>query len=266
MANQTWIRLRSSRDIALALAGAITVSLLDAQAPVPARPSFEVASVKVSKTEGAETQNWGPQEIYLGRAGLLTIIAEAYQTPYTRISAPKDSASQRVLRTQYDIAAKSAHPAAKSELLLMLQSLFEDRFKLAIHHESKTEDVYKLVVAKGSPKLELSKTDGPASGTSIPGSYSFKNIEMWRFCAILSGRMARPVVDQTNLNGVYDFTLKLDTQGISSPDPDLQTKTSDWSYSSVFTDIQKQLGLQLVSGKAPVDYLVIDRVESPSEN
>ena len=79
--------------------------------------------------------------------------------------------------------------------------------------------------------------------------------------------MARPVVDQTSLTGVYDFTLKLDTlEGISSSDPDFKAKTSDWSSSSIFADIQKQLGLQLVSGKSPVNYLVIDHVEKTSEN
>jgi uncharacterized protein (TIGR03435 family) len=149
----------------------------------------------------------------------------------------------------------------------MLQSLFEDRFKLAVHHESKIDDVYKLVIAKGGPKLEESKIDGPASGSLIPGGYAVRNSEIWRFCAFLSGRMGRPVVDPTSLTGVYDFTLKLDTlEGISTADPDFKAKVSDWSSSSIFSDIQKQLGLQLVSGKSSVDYLVIDHVERPSED
>lgn len=273
MANQSWIMLGMHRNALLVLASAVAVSspvavgLLHAQSPVTARPSFEVASVKLNNTEGTGAQHWGPQEVYLSRAGLLATIAEAYQTPYTRISAPKDSTSQGVLRTNYDIAATAPRAAPKSELLLMMQSLFEDRFKLAVHHESKSEDVYKLVIAKGSPKLEESTTEGPASGNLIPGGYAFKNSEMWRFCAFLSGRMGRPVVDQTSLAGVYDFSLKLDTlEGIASSDPDFKVKLSDWSSSSIFSDIQKELGLRLVPGKSPVDYLVIGHIEKPSEN
>ena len=150
----------------------------------------------------------------------------------------------------------------------MSQRLFEDRFQLRVHKESKTGDVYKLVIAKGGPKLEESTTtDGRASGNLIAGGLVSKNIELWRFCAILSGRMGRPVVDETRLTGIYNFTLKLDVfEGVSSSDPDLKTKMADWSSSSIFSDIQRQLGLQLVPSKAPVDYLVIDHVEQPSEN
>jgi uncharacterized protein (TIGR03435 family) len=171
------------------------------------------------------------------------------------------------LRTNYDIAAKAAHAVPKSELLLMMQSLLEERFKIAVHHESKTTDVYKLVMARGGPKSKESTSDGPATGNLIPGGYAVKNSELWRFCAFLSRRLGRPVFDQISLAGFYDFALELDTlESVSSSDLDFKAKLSDWSSSSIFSDIQKQLGLQLVPGKAPVDYLVIDRVERPSAN
>ena len=237
--------------------------------PSAPRPSFEVASIRVNTTQGpGAPPHWGPQDVTLTWARLSATIAEAYQIPYSRIVAPNDSRSRDVLETNYDITAKSGRAATKSELLLMLQTLFEERFKMAVHHESRTADVYKLVVAKGGPKLEESKTDDPSSsGVLIPGGYAVKNSELWRFCAFLSGRMGRPVVDQTGLSGLYDFTLRLDTlEGLSTSDPDFKIKFSDWSSSSIFSDIQKQLGLQLVPGKEPVDYLVIDHVEPPTEN
>jgi bla regulator protein BlaR1 len=249
------------------VAGPLVVGLMHAQSSSTARPSFEVASIRLNTTEGPGTQRWGPQEVDLTRARLLATIAEAYQIPYTRITAPRDSKSLDVLSANYDITAKAAHAVPKTELLLMLQTLFEDRFKLALHNESKISDVYNLTVAKTGPKLEESTTEGPSSGTLIANGYAVRNSEMWRFCAFLSGRMGRPVIDRTGLTGLYNFTLKLDTlEGISSSDPELKTKMSDWSSSSIFTDIQKQLGLQLASGKAPVDYLVIDHVEKPSQN
>jgi bla regulator protein BlaR1 len=273
MANRIARRMTFGSKVLLAgiciavIAGPLVVGLLHAQSSATARPSFEVASIRVNTTRGPGTQRWGPQEVDLTWVSLLATIAEAYQIPYTRISAPRDSATLKVFSPNYDITAKAAHRATKAELLLMLQTLFEERFKLALHHESRTTDVYTLVVAKGGPKLEESTTEGPADGNPVAGGYAIRNSEMWRFCAFLSGRMGRPVLDQTALAGIYNFTLKLDTmEAISSSDPDFKSKMLDWSSSSIFSDIQKQLGLQLVSGKALVDYLVIDHVEKPSEN
>lgn len=251
------------------VSGPLVIGMLSAQSVTPPRPSFEVASIRVSTAqEGPGAQRWGPQTVDLVRANLLTTIADAYEIPYTRIVTPQDSASQKVLGTNYDITAKADHASPKPELLLMSQRLFEDRFHLRVHKESKTGDVFKLVIAKGGPKLEESTTtDGRASGNLIPGGLVIKNSELWRFCAILSGRMGRPVIDETGLTGIYNFTLKLDVfEGVSNSDPDLKTKMADWSSSSIFSDIQRQLGLQLMSSKAPVDYLVIDHVEQPSGN
>jgi uncharacterized protein (TIGR03435 family) len=69
------------------------------------------------------------------------------------------------------------------------------------------------------------------------------------------------VVDLTGLKGSYDFTLKSNL-----PTEAEKAALSEWFSSSIFTDIQRQLGLQLETDKAPVDYLVVDHVEQPSEN
>ena len=76
------------------------------------------------------------------------------------------------------------------------------------------------------------------------------------------------MLDLTGLKARYDFPLRLDImEGLSSSDPDYKAKVSgDWSLSSIYSDIQKQLGLRLEADRAPVDYLVIDHVEKPSEN
>jgi len=79
--------------------------------------------------------------------------------------------------------------------------------------------------------------------------------------------MGRPVLDLTGLQGSYDFTLRLDImEGLANDDPELKTKSSDWSFSSIFIDIEKQLGLKLESDRAAVETLVIDRAERPTEN
>jgi uncharacterized protein (TIGR03435 family) len=87
-------------------------------------------------------------------------------------------------------------------------------------------------------------------------------------------------VDETRLTLAYDFTLKLQgTPGLndikaaisSSADPgaakaSLAAAMTDWTHSSIFTDIQKQLGLKLDADKGPVDHLVIDHIEPPKPN
>jgi bla regulator protein blaR1 len=64
-----------------------------------------------------------------------------------------------------------------------------------------------------------------------------------------------PVVDQTGLKGRYDFTLKWAQEG-----------GGDSQEPGLFTAIQEQLGLKLVPAKAPVEVIVVDHVEKPSEN
>jgi bla regulator protein BlaR1 len=68
----------------------------------------------------------------------------------------------------------------------------------------------------------------------------------------------RLVADQTGLKGTYDFTLKWA--------PDLAGQESGADAPSLFTAIQEQLGLKLVPSKAPVEVIVIDHIERPSEN
>jgi len=143
----------------------------------------------------------------------------------------------------------------------MLRTLLENRFKLALHHEPKVVPVYKLVIAKSGPKLRESAADGePACALTLNG-FVCHNLEMARFASMLSVGMDRPVVDLTGLKGSYDFTLKSNLTTEAE-----KAALSEWFSAAIFTDIQRQLGLQLETDKAPVDYLVVDRIEQPSEN
>src|SRR5205823_2221682 len=101
----------------------------------------------------------------------------------------------------------------------------------------------------------------------FPQCIVFNNTEMWVFAATITGRMDRPVLDLTGLKGSYDFSLRLDIlEGLTNGDPDVKSKVNDWSTSSIFTDIEKQLGLRLESANAPVETIVIDHAERPSDN
>jgi uncharacterized protein (TIGR03435 family) len=91
---------------------------------------------------------------------------------------------------------------------------------------------------------------------------------MLRLVGFLSGRVDRAVVDQTGLNGFYNFVLKMPPS--AGPDQaavkKLEGLSPETPSASDFADALKQLGLQLIPDKAPVDYLVVDSVEPPSEN
>ncbi len=242
---------------------------LGAQAP----PRFEVASIKPYQENGGprNSVSYGPQGINFGGLSLAFIIGEAYNFPVGRIIGP-DSLTKEALWTPlsqgYDIVAKADQPIPKAELRLMLQSLLADRFKLTFHWEAKTGPVYRLVIAAGAPKLGDGNAAGSVSISRTPDGYAFQNAEMIRLVGILSGRVNRVVLDQTGLQGVYNFVLKTPAAvGQDLAAVKKQDRLSPDALSAPdFAEGLKQLGLQLVSDRAPVDYLIVDSVERPSEN
>ena len=83
----------------------------------------------------------------------------------------------------------------------------------------------------------------------------------------LTARLSRPVVNETGLEGRFDFTLDYDPEvapGVG--DKEIAASGSDVAKPSLFTAIQDQLGLKLESKKVPVEMLVIDRIARPGEN
>jgi len=243
---------------------------LCAQAP----PKFEVASIKPYKDENGGPRNsfsYGPQGINFGGLSLSFIIGEAYSFPVGRIIGPGSLTKEALwapLAQGYDIVAKADQPVPKAQLRLMLQSLLTDRFKLAFHWETKTGPVYRLVVATGGPKFDAGDPAGSYSVSFTPDGYIFRNLEMIRLVGILSGRLDRVVVDQTGLQGLYNFVLKMPAPaGQDLAAVKRQDRLSPETLSAAdFAESLKELGLQLIPDKAPVDYLVVDSVEKLSEN
>ena len=120
-----------------------------------------------------------------------------------------------VLSERYDIQAKADHPVGPREMLRLLQTLLEDRFKLVVRRETKEIQSYALVVDKGGPRLHLNAVphasdDGPlnpyhARGGERSGGYLvFKDETMADFAFRLSTLVVldgRVVVDKTGLDG-----------------------------------------------------------------
>lgn len=146
----------------------------------------------------------------------------------------------------------------------MLQKLLSKRFGLQMHHDNRELSVYALTVAKGGPRLEKTKSDPDAlsdqSGHGIGAQQymKFTNASMIDFARIMQLMGDRPVVDQTNLSGRYDFNL------LWTPDTIGATPTD--SAPGLFTAVQEQLGLKLEATHAPTDVVVIDAATRPTQN
>lgn len=173
----------------------------------------------------------------------------------------------------------------------MIQSLLADRFKLKVSHSTRELPVYALVVAKTGPKLHDAKPgdtypngikgpDGrPVGGAGMmrmrPGQLIGQGFSIASLAGLLSQQLGRTVMDQTGLKGNYDFTLQWtsDQRPVAMPAGPVGVSSgadgvppSDSSGPSIFTALQEQLGLKLESTKGPVDIIVIDHIERPSEN
>jgi uncharacterized protein (TIGR03435 family) len=240
---------------------------------VPAnRPSFDVASVKPYKDSGVGPRNahstYGPQSVNFGARTVAFLIAEAYNVMPGRIVPAETRAKTETLaylREGYDVVAKAEHPVSKADLRLMLQSLLTNRFALALHREMKTERVYKLVVAKGGPKLEASQDDGDLLMEAGPEGFVFRNAKVYRLAGYLSSFLDRTVVDATGLSGLYNFVVKVPEE-LRVAHPVKSERSPDSSSSALFADVLKPLGLELVAGLCPVEYLVVDHLERATEN
>jgi uncharacterized protein (TIGR03435 family) len=232
-----------------------------------AAPAFDAASIKLSTVwkpggEGSKRSRieYTPKTLSMWNVDLSECVQWAYDVPFYQVSGPDFPDGER-----YDILARTEEPVPVSQLRLMLRNLLDARFHLALRHEKRMLPVYDLVVAKGGPKLPARKPDSdlPAGHAteSLPrvqdGGFVFENVSMAGFAAKLSllRGIELPVIDETHIDGVYDITLKSAASAILHPDG-----------VSLFTLIQEQLGLRLVSTKAPMETLVIERVSRPSEN
>ena len=264
-----------------AFPGFVCLSLALAQSP--ASPlAFEVASVKPSNPDpnGFSIQTIPGEGLRATNVPLKTLITYAYDIRDYQLSGdPRWIGEER-----YDISARTARgntafgEAGPKTLNDSQRKIYEDRtrervrsllaerFGLMIHHASQEQTVYFLTVAKGGPKMK-SVVPEPGARQGMSGSgrghtqaYAVTSEMTAAYLARVTGRI---VVDKTGLDGKYDWTLDWA--------PDAPTANDDGAGAppagpTIFTAVQEQLGLRLESGKAPVDKIVIDRVNRPTEN
>jgi len=221
------------------------------------KAAFEVASIKPTATkDGSFTFDFPPGGRFSGRnLTVHNLLRIAYALQDYQISG----GPAWIASAGFDIQARAAEgELPREQVLQMVQVMLADRFHLAIHRETRQLPIYALVVGKNGPRLQAADNSvGPSK--MMKGQLIVRKMSMTSLASILAFDLKRPVMDETALNGEFAFTLEW-TPSLSEPD------AGPSSRPSLFTAVQEQLGLKLESTKGPVEVLVINHVEMPSEN
>jgi uncharacterized protein (TIGR03435 family) len=260
------------------------------QSAAGAFPKFEVVSIKSCKpgtSGGREGRISSPGRLSIGcgiladtdNTGIIQVAYNRYAGGYLNSYRviPIEGGPDWIHSERFAIDAKSDHEP--SILMMegpMMQTILEDRFKLKIHRETRQGPVYDLALAKGYPKLKPLQ-DGRCTpvviGRPLPllpdGQHLCRNMvsldsprvveieggTLSSFAGLLGMALGRPVIDKTGITSYFAIHLVFSSDDAATPDAP-----------GIAQAIQEQLGLRLVPAKGPVDVLVIDHIERPSEN
>jgi uncharacterized protein (TIGR03435 family) len=276
------------------------------------KATFDVASIKPDTA--AQSQQTvhsniplGPMDMYAPTGGrldaanypLIVYMVFAYKLTSFQIQDLAKQLPKWANTDRYDIQAKAeSQNPSKDQMRLMMQALLAERFKLAVHYETKQMPVMALLLDKPGklgPHLRAHVEDvpcttalvqGPAPPPTIAGGYpescgalmaypvsgrahvGGRNMDIQVVANQLTGLVNgidRPILDKTGLTGKYDFFFEFMPQfnGPLPPGTDFQTDETAPPFQEA---LKKDLGLKMESQTGPVDVLVIDHVEQPSEN
>jgi uncharacterized protein (TIGR03435 family) len=200
-----------------------------------------------------------PGRLSARSATLKELIEGAYSLENYRVIGGPDWLDS----ARFDVEAKPSSAAGREGLLSMLQPLLADRFKLALHLETRNMVVYGLEVAKGGPKFQRAKP-WPESKPR-PLNYLGYNVDMtWLASYLTHLGSDMPVIDKTGLSGKYD--LDLDMQKIMAAAGSESGNVGNSSLYQATVDAIEGIGLRLVRTMTQVELLVVDRAERPSQN
>ena len=274
--------------------------------PSAARPRFDVVSIKPCKpglasggpVAGGDSS---PGRLSIGcgiladtdRTGMIQVAYNRYATgQMTSMNMiPIEGGPDWIHSERFEIEAKAeGQPSLLMMQGPMMQTVLEDRFKLKIHRETRQGPVYELTLGKGSPKLEPLQNGTcvpPVMGGPLPllgdGQRRCRNMALPRrgidmeggtlsmLAGLLGMVLDRPVIDKTGIASYFRMKLSFSPDDSAAPrpvtaDPGAPAVVRQPDAPGIFQAIQEQLGLRLVPAKGPVDVLVIDHIERPSEN
>jgi uncharacterized protein (TIGR03435 family) len=283
------MQLRNYHPGNLAAAAILALALTThAQAP---RPEVEVAVIRLSPPGGGDN---GLIHITPGRFEAHNMTVRKLIYIAYKIKANRVLGGPHWLDSDpYDITA-TVQDMSGDNFTLTLQTLLEDRFKLKLHPDIREGNVFDLTIAKGGLKmqptnpgscvpLDLSRNRAPQTdqrrcatwtGTR-PGYRNAIGVTMADTAGVgfqsLTGQLSlildKPVIDKTELTGLFDVHLEWTPDEVDAPTPaDSGQPASTDTAPSIFTAVREQLGLELKPAKGPIKFLVIDSVDRPSDN
>lgn len=254
--------------------------------------AFEIASVKPNKAGPTSLQRAGlssGERVTMINVPMLTLLQIAYPGMTTIVGAPKwvgSPGGPNFDADRFDVNAKADSQASVDQLRLMLRTLLADRFKLAVHIESRPTDVYALRLARADGRLgsglrpaavdcralvaAAAQTDPKPNkhpcgtvGTDLP-PWHVRGVPIGQL-TIFRAQLGRPIVDKTGLTGAFDIDFNwAPPWALTGAFDRSRFPTVDPTAPDLFTAMQEQLGLKLVSEKDDQSALVIDHVEPPT--
>jgi uncharacterized protein (TIGR03435 family) len=265
---------------------------VQAQNQSATRLEFDAASVKPNQSgrEGWEFPPVSHGRLTIINASLRMLIANAYGVQRSRvIGAPEWFNSSR-----YDIVATGDANATNDQVRQMLQSLLADRFKLALHRETRELPGFALTVGKNATKLRKADDQDTAATAAAPippgrvllpssdltmvgtqqggGVILGSRVSMADLASALAIVLERPVEDRTGLTGKFNLgELRWSGEGFKpsttrAVNPENGEEQPQFDAPSLLTAVQEQLGLKLEATKRPGEILAIDRAEKASGN
>ena len=300
------MRLRARRVWSICLLALLGCTAGPASAQPPASPTFDVVSIKPNRSGTNQRQfNWEPNGRFTAtNVPLDNLIRFAYAElgpdgllgplPPNRLTVAKTWAggAAALQSDKFDVIATTDAGASQEQAFLMLRAMLAERFKLAVHRETKDLPIYALVIARKDgrlgPRLRPSSVDcsaapsdsptaSPATGEfvaepckglrNVPGKATGRAVTIQTLARLMSGWVDdhRPVEDRTGLTGNFDIDLdwtpdRPPPAGAPAPPP------VDSDGAGLFTALQEQLGLKVESTKSSIELLVVDHAEPPTEN
>lgn len=220
------------------------------------RLEFDVASVKPGDpADPSSSARSSPGRMEFRNATLKTLVRSAYGLNEFELAGGPGWAAT----APFNVDAKFPPGSTRQQTSEMMQNLLADRFKLQIRRETRTMKEYALVLAKAGPRLQPSSPEDKNGTSQGPRMIRAKATPVAIFARMLISAVGAPVIDRTGVTGLYNFDLHF------APLEGTPTE-ADAQLPFIFTAIESQLGLKLETITGPVEVVIIDHAEKPTEN
>jgi uncharacterized protein (TIGR03435 family) len=254
--------------------------------------SFDVVSVRQSKP-GAPPDEKLENNRFTANLTLFGYIEFAWNLMPSRdqMDSMLAHAPKWVSTDNFEIRAVAEGNPTPDQMRLMVRSLLADRFRLQVHPVTEEAAVIALILDKPGitgPKLRPRSEGRPCdihSASQAVGAFppecgrlmaigaphgavlvAARDVTLQQIASFISslGILTRPAVDQTGLSGQFDFTIEFTPERKGPPPQDVQP--DDVQSTTLQEALREQLGLKLKATRAPLQTLIVDRAERPSEN